>query len=92
AQLIAAAEANEAEENFLLAQVEVEYRDRDAAGTTALREITPLLTDVEVPSTGTPPVKTPTIANLRDQLSADSTDPVKYEALKSAIQNFLDEN
>jgi len=87
AQLIAAAEANEAEENFLLAQVEVEYRDRDADGTAALREIAPLLTDVEVPSSGTP-----TIANLRDQLSANSNDPVKYDALKSAIQNFLDEN
>lgn len=87
AQLIAAAEVTEAEENLLFAQVEVEYRDRDADGLAALKAIAPLLTDVTVPASGTP-----TIANLRDQLSADSGDAVATKALKDAIQNFLDEN
>lgn len=91
ASLIANAEVNEAEENFLLAQVEVEHRDRDADGLAALKAIVPLLDDVTVPSTGAG-AGIPTIANLRDQLSADSTDPVKYKALKDAIQLFLDEN
>jgi len=91
AQLIAADEVNEAEENLLFAQVEVEYRDRDATGLAALKALVTdgMLDDVTVPTSGTP-----TIANLRDQLSALQVegDADAIQEYKDALQNFLDVN
>ncbi|WP_306392869.1 DUF4214 domain-containing protein [Telluria beijingensis] len=91
AQLVAAAEVSEAEDNLLFAQIEVEYRDRDATGTAALRALVTdgFLGDVTVPSSGTP-----TIANLRDQLAAlqGEGDADAIQDYKDALQNFLDVN
>jgi len=88
AAIATAAEAIEAEENLLFANVEVEFRDRSTAGTDALKLIPFASTEGPKPAAGA----VPTLAQIRDELNALRSEEKSTTAFVTAVEKFLTDN
>ena len=85
ANTAAAAESVEAAENALFAELEVNTRDITSAGTNALKEIT--FTQITIAEGATP-----TVANIRDELSALRSKNLSTVDFLGDVDDFLEAN